>query len=284
MNNEIFTVSELYPGNISLNFHEARLIERVQSQYQLIEVYEHDKVGKILLLDGLIMFTEMDYGYNREMMFNIPMHSRAETERVLIIGGGDGSSPGEALKYPFISKIDVVDIDEKVTEVCIRHFPFLKESFEDERVHYMFQEGSQFVSNAETLYGVIVVSPTDPDTLSMPLYTSDFFQRAYHILDEQGILCIGGFSPFYSLGKLKASDVKIRMEKIFPITKVFFATLPSYPGGVCTYFIASKRNDPAKIQRVHLTAKQYREMSYYNFDIHEGAFKLPQVIRRLVGL
>jgi len=59
--------------------------------------------------------------------------------------GGDVSSPGEAIKYPYLKAIDVIDIDKEVAVLCGKHFGFVAEAFNDKRTHYYFEEGADFV-------------------------------------------------------------------------------------------------------------------------------------------
>ena len=62
----------------------------VQSKFQKIEVYETRKLGKLLLLDGIIQLTSADEFAYQEMMAHLPYYVHGAPERVLVIGGGDG--------------------------------------------------------------------------------------------------------------------------------------------------------------------------------------------------
>jgi len=282
---QIENATEDYPNGISLSFRDTILLERKKSQYQFIEIYEHSEMGKLLFINKMIMFSEKDYKNNREMMVNISCHCRPTFENILIIGGGDGSSPGEALKYDYVTKIDVVEVDPMVTELCKKHFTFLHKSFSDNKVIYHYIEGAEYVEKQimtkNRKYGIIIISPTDPDTLSLSLFQKLFFKNCNTILDENGILCIGGFSPYYSLGKLSPTEALKNLSSAFPIVEKFVASVPTYPGGCCVYLIASKKYLPADIYHKPLTDKQYKEMDYYNFDAHKSAFLLPNVVKRM---
>jgi spermidine synthase len=285
MKNEKSTidVTEVYPDNVSLTFLDCTLLGEVKSKFQHIEVYNHRHMGKLLLIDKMLMFSEKDYKNNREMMVNISLHCRGTFDNILVIGGGDGSSPGEAVKYPFLKSIDVVDIDKEVSTLCGKHFDFIKDAFCDKRAHYFFEEGSEFIRNntGKKEYGAIIVSPTDPDSISLPLFQKDFFQNCYDILDSDGIFCIGGFTPYYNLGKINPKNVYNELNDVFKIVNIFITSLPTYPGGLCSYLIASKGLDPSRVIHKPLERDEYEKMEYYNFDIHSASFAIPNNIKRL---
>ena len=284
--NTTIDVTEIYPDNVSLSFRDCTLLGEIKSEFQHIEIYNHSHMGKLLLIDKMLMFSEKDYKNNREMMVNISLHCRERFDNMLIVGGGDGSSPGEAIKYPYLKEIDVIDIDKEVAVLCGKHFDFIKNAFSDKRTQYIFEEGAEFAKNKvnQKKYGVVVVSPTDPDTLSLPLFQKEFFQNCYDILDDDGIFCIGGFTPYYNLGAISPKNVFATLNSVFKIVRVFITSLPTYPGGLCSYLIASKRLEPSKVIHKPLLKEEYDKMEYYNFDIHSACFAIPNNVKRLFEL
>ena len=68
---------------------EAELCRR-QSKFQKIELYQTAKLGRLLLLDGIIQLTDFDEFAYHEMMANLPLFAHENPRRVLVIGGGDG--------------------------------------------------------------------------------------------------------------------------------------------------------------------------------------------------
>jgi hypothetical protein len=76
--------------NIALSLkHDGKLYEE-ESEFQKVEVYKTFAYGNMLTLDGMVMTTEKDeHGYH-EMIAHVPMFTRKDTRRVLVIGGGDG--------------------------------------------------------------------------------------------------------------------------------------------------------------------------------------------------
>ncbi len=57
-----------------------------QTPYQKIEVFESDsRIGKVLLLDGIIQVTDSyEFAYH-EMMVHVPMHISERVRRILVL-------------------------------------------------------------------------------------------------------------------------------------------------------------------------------------------------------
>lgn len=57
-----------------------------QTPYQKIEVFKSDnRIGKVLLLDGIIQVTDSyEFAYH-EMMVHVPMHIGVDIKRVLVL-------------------------------------------------------------------------------------------------------------------------------------------------------------------------------------------------------
>ena len=91
-----------------------RLINK-KSNFQKIEIFDTLTYGRVLALDGVIQVTEKDeYAYS-EMLVHPAMQALAKkAKKILIIGGGDGAVAEEVLKYNYVRKIDLVDIDKEV--------------------------------------------------------------------------------------------------------------------------------------------------------------------------
>ena len=78
---------------------EAELCRR-QSKFQKIELYQTAKLGRLLLLDGIIQLTDFDEFAYHEMMANLPLFAHENPRRVLVIGGGDGGVLRELGRHP----------------------------------------------------------------------------------------------------------------------------------------------------------------------------------------
>ena len=67
-----------------------KVIDHHRSKFQDILVFESEKHGTVLVLDGVIQVTERDEFSYQEMIAHIPLYAHPNPKRVLVIGGGDG--------------------------------------------------------------------------------------------------------------------------------------------------------------------------------------------------
>jgi spermidine synthase len=67
------------------------------------------------------------------------------------------------------------------------------------------------------------------------------------------------------------------MKKVYPVVKVFWGAMPTYPTGMWTYTIGSKACDPEVILREVPNGTRY-----YTGTIHRAAFALPPFVADLL--
>ena len=127
--------SEKQTNNVKFSIRVDKQLYSGQSEFQRIDVFESPEFGKFLTLDGYMMFTEKDEFIYHEMITHIPMAVHPHVENILVIGAGDGGVVREVTRYEEIKRIDLVEIDEMVVEVCKEYFPHTACGLEDERVH-----------------------------------------------------------------------------------------------------------------------------------------------------
>jgi spermidine synthase len=134
-----------------------------KSPFQNVRVFQTPKYGKMLTLDSAIMVTERDEQHYHEMLVHPAMQTLGNVKKVLVIGGGDGGTIREVLKYTSVEKVVMVEIDEKVVEASRAHFPFLSRDLSHPKLDLRFEDGIEFVKNAgEAEYDAIFVDGSDP--------------------------------------------------------------------------------------------------------------------------
>lgn len=251
------------------------------SEFQQIDVFKSLEFGRFLTLDGLMMLTEKDEFIYHEMITHVAMATNPDVKDVLVIGAGDGGTVRELSRYSGIRKIDMVEIDEQVVDVCREYLSQTACKLDDPRVHLFFEDGLRFVRNKTNEYDLIIVDSTDPFGPGEGLFTSEFYGNCYDCLRENGILINQHESPYYAEDARSMQRAHRRIREFFPVCKVYQAHIPTYPSGHWLFGFASKTLEPldADLSRWEALGLKTR---YYNTELHKGCFMLPTYVKELL--
>lgn len=274
--------TEKHTANVYFSIKVDRQLYSGKSEFQRIDVFESKEFGRFLTLDGYIMLTEKDEFIYHEMITHVPMCVHPSAKRVLVIGGGDGGTVRELLRYPTIEHIDLVEIDELVVEVCRKYLPQTAGGLGDERVHPHFEDGLKFIRHCEDEYDLIIVDSTDPFGPGEGLFTKEFYGNCYKALKADGIMVNQHESPFYPDDAYAMQRAHKRIVESFPISRVYQAHIPTYPSGHWLFGFASKKYHP--VRQVDWTRWNALGLAtrYYNTQLHAGAFALPNYVEELL--
>lgn len=274
--------SELHTSNVKLSMRIEKQLFSGNSDCQRIDVMESVEFGKFLALDGDILFSEKDEFIYDEMVTHVPMAVHPNVKNVLIIGGGDGGVAKELTQYDAIEKIDVVEPDEMLVEVCREHFPELAEGLMDKRVNVYYQDGLRFLRNKTEEYDLIINDATDPFGHTEGLFTKEFYGSCYKALKEDGIMVYQHGSPFYGEDKQECMKMHRKAFRSFPVSRVYQAHIPTCSSGYWLFGFASKKYHPINDFKPKEWKKLKIKTRYYTTNLHRGAFMLPKYVEEML--
>jgi spermidine synthase len=253
------------------------------SPFQKIEVFDTYAFGRVLCLAGTIVFTERDEHIYHEMITHPGLVAHPSPRRICIIGGGDGGTLREVLKYPAIEIVSVVDIDHKVKQVTEQFFPEMATGFSDRRTSITIDDGAEYLKKNDAVYDVIIVDSYDPGGPVQSLETELFYELIARRLDEHGIALIQTDSPTARASFARATQSIVSAH--FAQCRPYICIIPSFPESVCSFLLCHRdrpKENPALNQdAVKALAGSCR---YYNSDVHRGAFLLPEHIRQVLAV
>lgn len=277
-----FWFSEKHTPNVKLSIRVDRQLFSGQSEHQRIDVFDSPEFGRFLALDGYMMLTEKDEFIYHEMITHVPLAVHPHVKNVLVIGAGDGGVIRELTRYPEIERIDMVEIDPMVVEVCRKYLPQTSYKLDDPRVSIHYADGLKFVRSCNDQYDLIIVDSTDPFGPGEGLFTREFYGNCYKALHEDGVMVNQHESPFYNEDAIACQRAHKRIVESFPISRVYQAHIPTYPSGHWLFGFASKKYHPLK----DLDEKRWnaRRLScgYYTTALHKGAFYVPAYVEELL--
>ncbi len=251
-----------------------------QSRYQKIEIYETEKLGRLLLLDGIIQLTSYDEFAYQEMMANLPVFTHGDPERVLVIGGGDGGVLRELSHHKNIKVLDLCDIDAEVIRAAKEFLPEMACGFDDPRVTVHIADGSEFIRSKREYYDVIIVDSTDPGGPGAPLFGAEFYADLKKALRKGGVVGTQAESPWLLPDVVKQLVTAARSN--FRNVDYGAISVPTYPTGMIACCVASDEKIPAE-PAAEADEELAKRLRYYNKEVHKAAFVKPEFVKKLLS-
>lgn len=247
-----------------------------KTPFQDLAVVVTEQFGKMLLLDGMVMTTDQDEFVYHEMISMVALNSHPHPRKVLIIGGGDGGALREVVRHPEVEKGVLVEIDDRVIQSSRDFFPDLACAFSNPKAEVVVDDGIKYIQAHKNEFDVILVDSTEPVGPAVVLFSPEFYQSCFEALKEDGMLVAQSESPFFNQQVIQT--VYGGINQIFPITNLYLASIPTYPSGLWSFTIGSKKYDPQEVAT--LTDLSFK---YYNEALHKAAFKLPSFVQDIIG-
>ncbi len=262
----------------------AREYERFRSPHQAVEVHDTVQFGKLFRLDGHFMTSERDEFFYHENLIHPAALAHPKPERALIVGGGDGGSAEELLKYATMRSITLVEIDLAVVDIARKYLQSVhKGSLDDPRVDLRIEDGFAFVRNGTEQYDLIVLDLTDPGGPSSPLYSTEFYRACAARLRPMGAMAMHLASPVAHPDRIRGALADLRAA--FPVVTPYLTSIPLYGGmwmmACCAAQLDPHYLTPLEVDR-RIAQRGIRDLQYFNGDVHRGSLALPNFVRALV--
>lgn len=270
------------PSGLCTSFQIENMLCRHKSPYQDIMIFETTHFGRMMTLDGCIMLTERDEFLYHEMLTHPVVCSHPSPKRALVVGGGDGGTVRELLRYPELESIDLVELDEAVVRLSQEHLPFVSSGLTDPRVQMHFEDGVAFMQRHLAYYDLIFIDSTDPVGPAEGLITKDFYGFCKAALREGGILALQSESPFLHPKEIREIFTNLRAH--FSTQMLYNAPVIAYPSGWWSFAWASNTHHPLNDFQEDRARAISSQLQYYNAEIHKGSFALPNFVQDLLKI
>ncbi len=271
-----FWVTEYQTPALGFSCKTTETLRVEKTPFQDLAVVVTEQFGKMLLLDGMVMTTDRDEFVYHEMITMVALNSHPDPRKVLIIGGGDGGALREVLRHPKVEKGVLVEIDARVMDAARDFFPELACSFNDPKAELIVDDGIKYIQEHKNEFDIIIVDSTEPVGPAVVLFSPEFYQSCFEALKEDGMLVAQSESPFFNSEVIQM--VYGGISQTFPMTDLYLASIPTYPSGLWSFTIGSKKHDPQEVKTVNDFS-----LKYYNEGVHKAAFNLPAFVQKIIG-
>lgn len=274
---EVWLSDEVTELDMEVAYKANRVLHYEQSPYAEISVIENKGFGRMLVFDGSPHYCTRDGFIDNEMLTHIAMTAHPAPETIALIGGGSCGQANEVLKHPGVTKLDIVELDQRVIEACRYWLPNETRSLTDSRVRLTYRDGADWLNEQTDAYDILLVDRPDPYGPALSLYRPKFYADSFRALKTDGIAVFQTGSPYYNSTLLK--DTVQNLSKHFPLVRTYLASIPSVPGGIWSYTLASKGIDPLQADLKRLPSESLR---YLNPELYLASFVLPGYVQQLL--
>lgn len=271
-------IKEEQIAEAAMTYKVKETLVRKQTEFQDLAILDTYAFGRMLVLDGIVQTTIKDEFVYHEMISHIPLFTHNNPKKVLVVGGGDGGVIREIMKHPTVEKAVLCEIDKCVIEECKTYLPEISCELDNPRCEIFVGDGIKYVHEHKKEFDVIIVDSTDPFGAAEGLFGGSFYKEISDCLTDDGIFIAQTETPFYLPEVVK--KVFRDAKQVFPITKLFMAAIPTYPGGYWSFTIGSKKYDPENPNTENIFDVNTK---YYNANIHKACFTLPNYIIELIN-
>ncbi|WP_114990894.1 polyamine aminopropyltransferase [Synechococcus sp. UW179A] len=209
------------------------------SSFQRITVIESERYGRGLLLDGCWMTAEHQERHYHEALVHPALCSAAAIESILVIGGGDGGTARECLRYPGVRHLDMVEIDGRVVELSQKHLASIGGGcWQDPRFHLTVGDGIAWAAECtDASYDVVIVDGSDPAGPAEGLFNRSFFEHCRRILRPGGVFATQSESP--EAFRQVHIDIVRLLRDVFDHADPLYGWVPMYPSGWWSWTFAA---------------------------------------------
>jgi len=261
----------------------AGTLARFRSAYQDVEVHDSVPFGKLFRLDGHFMTSERDEFFYHENMIHVPALAHPRPERALIVGGGDGGSAEELLKYPSMRSVTIAEIDKTVIDISREHLQAVhRGALDDPRVTIRIGDGFRFVMDTRDGFDLIVLDLTDPGGPSTALYTPEFYAACAARLGPQGAMTMHVGSPVAHPERVRETLAELRRS--FAVVTPYLTAVPLY-GGTWMMACCSASLDPRALQAsdvdLRIAQRAVGDLQFINGETYRAVLALPNYVKPL---
>ena len=267
----------------------ARTIVEAQTKFQHVEILQTAAYGKTLVLDGRIQSSQGDeFIYHEALVHPGMLTTEGPPRSALVIGGGEGATLREILRYPSITRAVMVDIDGEVVELCKVHLPEMhRGAFDDPRSEVRHEDARAYLEKSKDRFDFITVDLVEPleEGPACMLFTQEFYSLVRDRLTPGGTMSMqAGMTKLGELGFF--TSIHRTLREVFPMVAAYQSFISCF-GTPWGFIVASKKVDPAG-QGAPAVDKLIAErikgsLEYWDGVTHQHAFSLPKFIRKAIA-
>lgn len=289
-----FWVSEKHTSNDIYHHGINQVLYSERTKFQEMLIADVGPYGKALFLDGCLQTSEGDEAYYHESITHPAcLAIGSKPKRVLILGGGDGGTAREVLRWNSIEEVINVEIDQSVVEGCKKYLPSLsKGAFDHEKVTVIFDDANNYLKQNDytddtQLFDVIICDLSDPieNGPSASLFSVEFFSLLHkNLRPANGVICLQSGTMSLSENDVNLSRIVYTLNQVFEDVHMMQIFAPKYGTPLALTMASNFKLNLPDTTAIDQAFEQYLEGENYVLDgraVH-GLFAIPKCVSQVV--
>jgi len=259
-----------------------------RTPYQEMFIVRTGSYGKALVLDGKWQSCTADEFLYHEPLVHPACVNHGAPRKILVLGGGEGATVREALKWRSVTEVVMVDIDGEVVEACKQHLPEMHQgAFDDPRTELVVGDALDYLDRSAGAWDIIISDLSDPieEGPSFKLFTKEYFEKCRRALKPEGYFVV-------QAGSLAPPEMELHVRlvntvgAVFPNVVSYSSQVPSYasPWGFAlgSAVPLERRPDPAAIDAL-LESETTGDFRMFDGTTLLGLMCVPKHIRSAIA-
>lgn len=182
-----------------------------------------------------------------------------------------------------------------VIDTSKKYLPGLAKGFDDPKVKVFVGDGYAYMKSKPGEFDVIIVDSSDPVGKELnctsrslifllgpaeTLYQREFYEYMKLALKPEGIVCTQAECQWLHLPIIK--NLLDLSKDIYKHAEYAYTTIPTYPCGQIGFLLGSL-GDSCKVPKRKLDPEAFN-LRYYNPELHQASFILPQFAKKALNL
>ena len=170
-----------------------RMIVDQKTDYQHMMIFETGFYGKALVLDSKWQSCTSDEFIYHESLVHPAMIMHGEPKNVLVLGGGEGATVREVLRWNSVQRVVMVDIDKQVVDACREHLPEMHQgAFDDPRTELIIDDALVYLDQTKERWDVVISDLSDPIEAgpAYKLFTKEYFEQVKRVMTPDGMFVV----------------------------------------------------------------------------------------------
>ena len=280
--NEYITPWDFYGHGIT------KVIAHARTEFQEMYILETGAYGTALVLDGKWQSCTGDEFLYHEPLVHPAMLLHGSPKSVLILGGGEGATAREVLRWNTVERACMIDIDGEVVQACREHLAEMHQgAFDDPRLEVVIDDALHFLDQTKESWDVIISDLSDPieEGPSFKLFTKEYFEKSKSVLAPDGVFILQA-GPVAPAELAMHCRLACTMRAVFEHVKSYTTHVPTYasPWG---FILGSarpieNRPEPEAIDKL-LADRAVHGLRMFDGTTLLGMMQLPGHLRKAIA-